>query len=161
VKRALVAALLLLAACGEDSPTAPLATTLTTAALPSGAISVTIDALPVKATGDPSMPMLATWTLLVHESAGVGGRLTLVNITVRDAGSGARAGPRGNTTMGTEALVALLGSDRLPGGGSLSVPGSLRYGFSSGGKVGILSVAVQVQDDNDHLLSAFAEAELR
>jgi hypothetical protein len=105
--------------------------------------------------------MLARWTIVIRETGGVGGRVTFLNSTLRDATSGARAWPTGTASLGTEALLELLGSDRLRAGGSVSVPGGLRYGFISGGKIGILTVAVQVVDDNDHVLSAMAESEIR
>ena len=161
MRRLALAGALALAACGADDSTPASATSPTASTLPSASISVAIEAKSVTPTGDPGTPMLARWTIVIRETGGVAGRLRLVNSTLRDASSGARAWPKGTASLVTGALVELLGSDRLPAGGSVSIPFSLQYAFVSGGKVGILTVAVQVVDDNDHVLSAMAESEIR
>lgn len=161
MKCRLVVAALFLSACGDDAPSAPTTTAVTQVSLPSASISLAVDTKRVKNTGNSKTPLRAEWTIVVQETGGVAGRLAFVNSTLRDATSGARALPKATAALAQEALLLLLGSDRLAAGGSVSVPGSLEYALPSGGKVGILSVAVQVEDDNGHVLSALTEVEVR
>ncbi len=162
MRRAALAALVAgLAGCGGDAVTAPGPSSFAAVVLPGAALTVTIQADPVAATHDRLRPLQATWRVVIQETAGVSGRLLWVNATLRDAASGARAWPEASLYLGTDALVPLLGSDRLPAGGTLSVPGSLTYSLPSGGRVAIVDVAVQLADDNGHQVSVVAQAELR
>jgi hypothetical protein len=157
VRARLAIGMCLMAACGGDSPTAASSTKNG----PSAAISVTIEAEPVRATADPLTPMLAKWTIVIRETAAVAGTLTYVNSTLRDAATGTRAWPTGTSSLTRDTIIERLGSDRVPAGGTVRVEGGLQYAFRSGGTVGRLTVAVQLVDDNGHTLSATAEAEIR
>jgi hypothetical protein len=161
VKRVALVALLWLAACGGDDAPPTASTALDTPTTRSAVLAVTIEAQPVKPSGNSLTPLSASWTIVVQETGGIGGQLGFVNTTLRDATSGARAWPSGTKSMGSDALTTLLGTTRLPAGGTIRVPGGLTYTFVSGSKVGVLTAAVQVEDDNGHVVTALAETEVR
>jgi len=146
VKRAALL-LLLLSACGEDSPspTAP-------NGLAQASLSVVVETSPVVATGNPELPLRAEWRVVIRNDSNVGGRVVFVNSTLRDATSGAQARPRGALSLATDEIIARAGTDRLPAAGSLTVPCDLAFLLPSGGHAATLTVAVQVFDDNAHLI---------
>jgi hypothetical protein len=156
VKRTPLVLLLLLASCGGDDPAAPSSTALATTT--SAAIAVEIETSPVEPSGIKATPLHARWSVVIRETGGVGGSLGYVNTTLRDATSGARAWPSGTKSLGSDALTQLIGGTRLAAGATLRVPGDLTYAFVSGSKVGRLSAAVLLTDDNGHAVTALAEA---
>lgn len=162
VRRAALAAAFaaLLAACSRDVA-APTALAIAAVATPSAGLAVAIEAAPVAQTRDRLQPFQAAWRVVIQETGGVGGRLLWVNATVRDAASGARAWPAASVYLGTDQLVPLLGSDRMPAHGTVTVPGQLKYALPSGGRIATVDVAVQLVDDNGHRVSVLTQAELR
>ena len=149
--------LVLLSACGEDTSSS----LTSTSALPAAALSLTVETSPVTTTADPLMPLMAQWRVGLRNDGGVAARISFVNSTLRDAQSGAQARPRGALSLGADEVIALAGSDRLPAGGALTVPCSLSFLLPSGGREAVLTVAVQILDDNNHLVSATAETRVR
>ena len=142
-------AALLVAGCG--GPTAPSAPSP-----PRAAVSIMLEGVSVTPSSDPAHPWLGRWTVVVSETGrAVGGRVSAVNATLRDAASGARGA--GSSLTG-EQVAAAAGTNLVPAGGSLRVPESLAYALPSGGRRANLSVAVQFQDDTGHSLTVSAEA---
>jgi len=154
VKRFAVVAAVLVAGCGgESNPVAP-------TAAPRAALVVSVNAEPVAAGSDPTTH-LARWAVVIRETAGVGGAVNLVNVTLRDADSGARP-LRGNQVILDASLVAArAGSNRVAAEGSLTVPESVEFTLSAGGTKIVISAAVQLTDDNGHVVTGTAEAETR
>jgi hypothetical protein len=105
--------------------------------------------------------LLAEWTIVITETAGVAGSVVFVNATLRDAATGAWAWPMPSIALSADALAERLGSNSVPARGSLSVPGSLQFALPSGGREAVLSVAVQLEDENGHRLTALTQADIR
>lgn len=156
MKRSALALALLASACGS-SPSTPTPSP-TPSPRPRAAIVVSVETQPLVPSGDPTKPILASWIVAIQETNGVGGNLTFVNSSLRDARSGASARPTGNKAIGAEDLAALLGSTRLEAHANVRVPANLSYSLASGGRSVRLAVAVQVRDDSGNMVSATAEA---
>ena len=99
----------------------------------------------------------ARWTVLIVETGGVGGTVTFVNASVRDAGTGAPVEP-GFLSMDVAEIRKRAGTERLPAKGTLGVPQSLAY--TSPAAAETLAVAVQVVDDNGNVVGQQATARL-
>jgi hypothetical protein len=106
---------------------------------------------------DPSS-RTARWTVQIVETAGVGGVVSFVNASVRDAGTGAPVEPQGFLSMDVAEIRRRAGTERLPARGSLAVPQSLSY--TSLAPTATLAVAVQVVDDDGHVVGQQATARL-
>jgi hypothetical protein len=150
--------LLVLAAAGCGGAGASSGTSATSPSpsvppLAAAAVSVAIDPDPVVATDsdNPNAPLDARWTVKITSS--VAARVNFVNATLRDGASGARAEPSGTLSFGPAAIAAVAGTTRVEPQGSLAVAQSLEYGLPSGGRVGVLTVTMQLTDDDDHLIS--------
>jgi hypothetical protein len=115
---------------------------------------------PIVVARDPVHPTARTavWTVHVSEVAGVGGRLTFLNASVRDADTGAPVEPGGFLSLDGAEVRALVGTDRLAPGGTFAVPQSLQY--ESAGSRAVLAVAVQVQDDRGNLVGGSSTARI-
>lgn len=146
---------LLAAAC--SSPSTPTPSPSPTPG-PRAAIVLTVEANPLVPSGDPTRPNLASWFVVVQETNGVGGNVTFLHSSLRDARSGATARPSGTIALGSSEIVALIGTNRIEGRGTLRIPESLSYGLVSGGRSVRLAVAVQVRDDSGNTVSGTAEA---
>jgi hypothetical protein len=144
-----------LAGCGGDSnPAAP----TPTPEPPSAALVVTVNAQPVAAGADPETH-LARWDVVIRETAGVGGGVNLLNATIRDADSGASPEAGGVLILDGTLVTARAGSNRVPAGGSLTVPEERPFSLQSGSTRIVISVAVQLIDDNGHVVTGTGEAE--
>ena len=157
MRRGALLCLVLLPACGGNTEASVTASAL----LPAASVSAVIETSPVSSTTDPALPLLAQWRVVIRNNGNVPAGVLLVNATLRDATSGARALPRGALSLGVADIITSAGTNRLPAGGGLSVPCSLGYALPSGGREAVLTVAIQVADDNGHLLTATAEAHVR
>jgi len=157
LRRGALLCLVLLPACGGNTETSVTAS----ASLPAASVSVVVETSPVISTTDPERPLLAQWRVVIQNNGNVPAGVLFVNATLRDATSGAKALPRGALSLGVGDIVTYAGTNRVPAGGSLSVPCSLGCALPSGGREAVLSVAVQVLDDNGHRLTATAQADLR
>jgi hypothetical protein len=138
-------------ACGGGQLTNP----SPPAAAPAKAtVSIAINPDPVVATdsSNPEAPFDARWTVEITSST-IGARVNFVNATLRDGASGAEAEPSGMLSLGAADIAAAAGSNRVEPQGSLAVAQSLEYGLPSGGRVGVLTVTVQLTDDNGSLAS--------
>jgi len=144
---------------GQDaSPTAP----STPSPAPAQArLNVLIVPNPVIVLRDPRKPSSRTarWTVHIFENGGVGGAVSFVNATVRDADTGAPVEPQGFLSMDVTEIRKRAGTERLPPGGNLAVPQSIAY--DSFASAATLAVAVQVLDDNGNLVGYSTTARLQ
>ena len=161
MRRACVLAVALVSGCGGSSGTgttdAPLAPSAAVQ-LPQAALVVTIQVAPVTPGSEPETHV-ASWTITIRETAGVAGTVNFVNTTVRDAASGAGAGPSDVVALDRDQVIAAAGTDRIEGGGSLKVPEKLQYSLLSGGQKVALTSVVQLTDDNGHIVSGSGQAQ--
>jgi hypothetical protein len=146
---------LLAAACSSPSTPTP---TPSPTPRPKAALAVTVEAQPLVPSGDPSRPTLASWTVVIQETNGVGASVNFVHSNMRDARSGATARPTGSIALAAPEIAALIGTTRLEARGTLRVPESLAYGLVSGGRAVRLTVAVQARDDSQNTVTGTAEA---
>ena len=79
--------------------------------------------------------------------------MNFLNAILRDGASGAEAEPSGTLSLGPAEIAAAAGSNRVEPQGRLAVAESLQYGLPSGGRQGVLTVTVQLTDDNGSLTS--------
>jgi hypothetical protein len=159
--RATLAMLLLTAAaCGSaEAPSAPgSANAPLQPAHGAVQLAVTPDPVPstviASAPGDSSVEHQAAWTLTITETAGVGGTLNFLNVTLRDQGTGAVAEPGGETSLGAADIAALAGTARLAPNGMLTLPGQLVYALPDASVGGRLAMTLQITDDTGQLVTS-------
>jgi hypothetical protein len=115
---------------------------------------------PIVALRDARNPSsrVARWTVQVFETAGVGGALTFVNATLRDADTGALVDP-GFLSMDAALIRARAGTDRIAANGNLALAQSLDY--ESAGSGARLAVAVQFLDDHGNVVGGSVTARVQ
>jgi hypothetical protein len=91
----------------------------------------------------------AQWSVTITETAGVGGNLMFVTANLYDPNTGAQGG---HTSLDANDLLVLAGESHLPAKGTLKVQQTLSYRLPSRGKQALLSVEVEMKDDNGNLL---------
>jgi hypothetical protein len=138
------------AACRGASPAAPTAAPTPVAA--SLALSLSPDPIVAAENDDPDAPLRADWVVTITVS-GAGGTVSFVNSTLRDKASGALPEPRGTLSLAEAGIVAQVGSNRVPAGGSIRVAQGLAYALPSGNRSATLVVTVQLIDDLGNLAS--------
>ena len=141
------------AACRGGSPAAP--TPAPTPVAASLALSLSPDPIVAAENDDPNAPLRADWVVTIT-AAGTGGTVSFVNATLRDAESGALPEPRGTLSLAEAGIVAQVGSNRIPAGGSLRVAQGLAYALPSDNRRATLVVTVQLIDDLGNLVSRSA-----
>jgi hypothetical protein len=141
------------AACRGASPAAP--TPAPTPVAASLALSLSPDPIVAAENDDPDAPFRADWVVTIT-AVGTGGTVSFVNATLRDAESGALPEPRGTLSLAAAGIVAQVGSNRIPAGGSLRVAQGLAYALPSDNRRATLVVTVQLIDDLGNLVSRSA-----
>ena len=106
-------------------------------------------------------PHSARWRVVLTESAGVGGTVESVNMTMRDASSGATAKPTTSLALAGEDVRARAGTDRVPPSGSLSFDVAVEYGLLSGGQAVTVTGAARFTDDDGHVVTALGQTSIR
>ena len=149
---ALLSLPLTLATCRGASPTAPTPTATPTPVAASLGLSLSPDPIVAAENDDPEAPLRADWVVTIT-ATGVGGNVSFVNATLRDAESGALPEPRGTLSLADTGIVAQVGSNRIAPGGSLRVAQGLAYALPSDSRRASLVVTVQVIDDQGNLVS--------
>jgi outer membrane protein assembly factor BamB len=127
---------------------------------PKAQIAFAIQPNPLTATPGQTAPHSAHWRFVLTESGGVGGTVNFVNVTLRDAASGARAAPGATMALGAD-ITSRAGTNRIEPMSSLSFEANLDYGLLSGGTAATLTAAAQFADDNGHVVTASAQADIR
>jgi hypothetical protein len=115
-------------------------------------LSLSVLPNPVVVLQDPRDPSahIAQWTVQIVETGGVGGAVSFVNATVRDALTGAPVEPQGFLSVDAAEIQRQVGTDHIAAGGTLVLMQSLAY--SSAESSATLAVAVQAVDDNGNLV---------
>jgi hypothetical protein len=134
------------AACGSSSPSAP-----------APEIAITVSATPAQITatlcggcGAGSTDREAATTLVIQETGGVAGTVTLIDMSLREQGTNAviAAG-----SFDTPAVTQLAGTSRVAARGSLSVRCGVHYPAGQAGKSAVLTYTVRVSDDRGNQVS--------
>src|SRR5262249_62383044 len=73
------------------------------------------------------------WQPVLTESAGAGVTVNYLNVTLRDAATGALAEPQGVESLSAEEIAAAAGSNRLTVPGTLVVPLTLTFDNDTNG----------------------------
>jgi hypothetical protein len=89
------------------------------------------------------------WTVTITETAGVGGSLHFVSGTLYDPLSGQQTG---HTALDSNDLLVLAGANHLAPRGTLTVQQQMSYRLASRARQALLSVSVEMLDDNGHLI---------
>jgi len=140
--------------CGGDkSPTAPSSQPTT------ADITATVSPNPVIAsactptTCTTGFAFSAVFNLQISETAGVGGNVNFVNVTMRDSTTGAEIG---TINFGADEVIrrASTATNHVNARGSLSIVNlGVNYRLSGGGRQGTLTVAVQFTDDRGNQIN--------
>lgn len=152
MKRALIVVVVVLISACSKSPTAPNQSQASRA-------SITVTATPTAqvATCVTTNALCgATVTVIIQETAGLGGSVDFINSSFRNtAGTVADA-----ATFPGSMIVTMSGTNHFAARGSLTVPttGTVRIGNlwrSDGGvgRVGVLAITVQVTDDRGNAIT--------
>ena len=142
---AMIVAAASLAGCGGDggSPNDPIS---------SGAFTVTVTPNPIVATDcDPAVcggegVLVAVGTIVITETAGVGGFVNLAAISLRNAATNAEVG---TLSYSAQEIAALAGTNRVSANGTLTIPGlGAAYRLPGGARAATMSFAVALTDDH-------------
>jgi hypothetical protein len=141
---------------GGDEPAAP--TPTTTSPARQARLTVAIVPNPVLALRNPRAPALrsARWTVQISESGGVGGTLSFVNVTLRDAATGVPVDPSPFLSLDAGEIARQAGTNRLAAGGTLVLAQGID--FESPGAMAQLTIAAQLLDDEGNLVGQQATA---
>jgi hypothetical protein len=159
--RSAALAALVLAGCGGSTPsTTPAAATPVAPANSAPQARVTLvvtpnPIVPTEARGSQASPQLA-WQTVLTESAGVAVTVNFLNVTLRDAATGALAEPDGTESLSAADIAAAAGSNSVPASGTLVVPQTLAFANDTSG--GRLEIAAQVVDVNGHVFGVSVTA---
>lgn len=149
-RAALLLGVVVASACGGGSPSGPTGG-------PTQAV-ITLTASPNPIVGAPcggcgagSLDREAVTGLTIRETAGVGGTVVGIAMSLRDAGTDAVIA---SGEFDTAAVAALAGSSRVPAGGALVVPSvGVHYPRNRGGRSGTLTFTVRMTDDRGNEVS--------
>jgi hypothetical protein len=149
-RSALVIGAILLAACGDDSPTTPAATPTPEPSI--STITATITPNPVIADANPypdtrdKWPFMASFTVTVKETSGLAANVSKISITFT-----------GNPTpviYTVNWIRSSAGTNFIAGKGQLEIPMGLLYVGPSGGRVANVSVVVEAVDAKSNVVTA-------
>lgn len=152
-----MAAAVLFTGCGSDSPSAPApAPTPTPAARAEVVVTVSPVSPVAQPTGDARLPWRVEWTLVLRETAGLGGHLNFVDVSfVNSFGFETPSA----LNYGANEIVQRAGTNRLNARGELRVPLGMVYradGF--GGRSITLKNAANFTDDRGNTVMLGATA---
>ena len=118
----------------------------------SGAFTVTVTPNPIVAADcDPAVcggegVLLAVGTLVITETAGVGGFVNLAAISLRNTATNAEIG---TLSYSAQEIAALAGTNRVSANGTLTIPGlGAAYRLPGGARAATMSFAVALTDDH-------------
>ena len=141
--------------CGDEkSPTAPSSQSATTAD-----ITVTVSPNPVIASACTPTTCLsgfdfaALFTVQISETAGVGGNVNFVNVTLRNTTTGIEIG---TVNVGADEVIRRVptATNHVNARGSLSIVNlGVTYRLTGGGRQGTLTVTVQFTDDRGNQIN--------
>ena len=143
---ALLGLLLVAGVGGCNSATSTLGT------LPVAALTLTVVPNPVIAspsTEPADFDFDIQWSVTITETAGVGGTFQFITASLFDPTTGAKVA---GTSLDPAALQAQYGESHLPPKGTLTVQQHLSYRLASRTAGALLSIEVQMKDDNGSLV---------
>ena len=134
-------------ACGSGSPSSP--------SPPSAAITVSASPSPIAGgpctgCGAGSTDREALTTLAIQETGGVGGAVTLIDMSLREQGTNVVIGAG---SFDGAAVTQLAGSNRLTARGTLNVRCGVHYAGAQAGKAAMLTYVIRVTDDRGNQVS--------
>ncbi|MEQ1759499.1 MAG: hypothetical protein ABL986_14355 [Vicinamibacterales bacterium] len=137
---------------GNDSPTAPSAQTPTAAAITATVIPNPVIAIAcTPTTCAAGLEFIASLSVQISETAGLGGNVDFVNVTMRNATTGAEIG---TLNYGADELIRRASTNHVNARGSLTIPNvGIVYRLAGGGRQGTVTVAVQFTDDRGNRLN--------
>ena len=113
---------------------------------------MTVSPNPIVATNcDPAVcggdgVLLAVGTVVIRETAGVGGFVNLAAISLRSATTNVEIG---TLSYSAQEIAALAGTNRITANGTLSIPGlGAAYRLPGGARAATMSFAVALTDDH-------------
>jgi hypothetical protein len=140
---ALLAAVLAGCGGGSSSPNAPVV---------SGAFTMTVAPNPIVAADcDPAVcgsagVLLAVGNVTITESAGTGGFVNLIGISLRNAATNAEVGVLEYTASD---IAAITGTNRVNRNGTLTIPNlGAAYRLPGGARAATMAFAAAITDDN-------------
>lgn len=142
---------------GDSSPTVttPVAPVAASRGVFSAAINPsTINSAP---SSNPNFPFEADFTVVITESAGLGGNVDFINVTLTNS-SGASTSA---INFGAGDIISRAGSNRVESRSQGQFPLGVVYRFTTGQSSGSLSVSIQVTDDRGNQSRLSASANLR
>lgn len=139
---------LLISACGSSgsSPTTPSATQTTSAPLIS-VFSVTLAPSPITAAPSPngiSNWYRVTYTLTLHEQAGLGANVNYIQTTITDAILGGTATAN---NINPQDIINVLGSNHISALGTMTMQLYNDYHFTLGNRNGTLNLTINLTDE--------------
>jgi hypothetical protein len=118
----------------------------------SGAFTVTVTPNPIVAADcDPAVcggegVLVAVGSLVITETAGVGGFVNLAAISLRNAATNAEVG---TFSFSAQDIAARAGTNRVSANGTLTIPGlGAAYRLPGGARAATMSFAVALTDDH-------------
>ena len=144
-----------LAGCGDDTttPAGPSSPSPAPSGTPEPTIAVvtaTCNPSLVTATvsGDPAFAWAISWVLAVQETAGIGGRLNFLQVTIAD---------RQVLVLNAAGIAAAAGSNSVSARGSLQIPLTLFYNLPDGGKLANVTTTINFTDARSNVLVTSAQ----
>lgn len=130
---------------GSKSPSSPSTPAPTPIPVTRSVITVSGVPSPIVATnsGNSTLPLSATWTTVITETAGLAANVNLINVTARDVTTNAEIGTLTFTANQVAALAG--GSAFLASRGTLNVPMGINYRAGTSRQI-VLTVTAQVID---------------
>jgi hypothetical protein len=127
----------------------------TTAPTASGAATLVVTVVPdpIVATNTLNPAVFdydISWKVTITDTGGVGGSLNFVTGHLYDPLTGQ---PANSTILDKNDLLVLFGQDHIPPNGTITVQQQLSYRLAERGRQAILSVEVQMLDDNSNVIN--------
>jgi hypothetical protein len=144
---------------GDSGTTTPNPTTPTpqpTASRANISASIAPNPMNAEASGDAEFPWRVEFEVIVRETAGLGGNVDFINITLRNPATG---GETSALNYGANEVADRAGgTNHIDARGSLTVPISIRYRLAGGGRQAVFIAEVRFTDDRGNVIMASAEA---
>jgi hypothetical protein len=144
-----------LAGCGDDTttPASPSSPSPSASATPEptiAAITATSNPSLVGAavSPDPAYTWEISWVLAVQETAGIGGRLNFLQVTIAD---------QQVLVLSAAGISAAAGTTSVSAKGSLQIPLTLRYTLPDGGKLANVTTTVNFTDSKGNVIVTSAQ----
>jgi len=137
--------------CGGYGPTTPSAPT-------AAVFVITETPNPIVASaGSNGFQFAAVFSLAIVESAGMGGNVNFINVTLRDTTTGGE----GTHNFSANAIIASAGTNHIAARGTLNIPNlGVFYTLPLGGRQATMTIVVQLGDDAGHTTNQTATVQI-